>query len=141
MVRRPANAPPLEEAALRGSPTDRRPTPRPRRVRRAALAVAPGVLLLPLLGAAPPGSGPSAPTGLQGAFTAAATAGHRMLGSSVPGDFVAEVRERIRPGSSALLVLSEPLTKETVSTISAGDPHVTVLRADVAPSDEGTPAG
>lgn len=72
MVRRPANAPPLEEAALRGSPTDRRPTPRPRRVRRAALAVAPGVLLLPLLGAAPPGSGPSAPTGLQGAFTAAA---------------------------------------------------------------------
>ena len=72
---------------------------------------------------------------------AAATAGHRMLGSSVPGDFVAEVRERIRPGSSALLVLSEPLTKETVSTISAGDPHVTVLRADVAPSDEGTPAG
>ena len=65
--------------------------------------------------------------------------GRRGVGAEL--DDVAEVRERIRPGGSALLVLSEPLTKETVSTISAGDPHVTVLRADVAPSDEGTPAG
>ncbi|MDX3213266.1 hypothetical protein PV421_44765, partial [Streptomyces scabiei] len=36
---------------MRGSPTDRRPTPRPGRARRSALAAAPAVLLLPLLGA------------------------------------------------------------------------------------------
>ncbi|WP_149831367.1 N-acetylmuramoyl-L-alanine amidase [Streptomyces tailanensis] len=54
---------------MRGSPTDRRPTHRPRRIRTAAAAST--VLLLPLLGAAPPEArSPSA--GLQGAFAAAA---------------------------------------------------------------------
>ncbi|UUU19542.1 N-acetylmuramoyl-L-alanine amidase [Streptomyces sp. DSM 40750] len=58
---------------MRGSPTDRRPTPHHRRLRRTAVAAAPAVLLLPLLGAAPPaGQSSSSPARLQGAFTAAA---------------------------------------------------------------------
>ncbi|MDX3665628.1 N-acetylmuramoyl-L-alanine amidase [Streptomyces europaeiscabiei] len=58
---------------MRGSPTDRRPTPHRGRTRRTAFAAAPAVLLLPLLGAAPPDSRPSSASArLQGAFTAAA---------------------------------------------------------------------
>ncbi|MFD9044979.1 N-acetylmuramoyl-L-alanine amidase [Streptomyces bottropensis] len=58
---------------MRGSPTDRRPIPHPGRIRRTAFATAPAVLLLPLLGAAPPAGQASAATArLQGAFGAAA---------------------------------------------------------------------
>ncbi|MGW0841545.1 N-acetylmuramoyl-L-alanine amidase [Streptomyces sp. NPDC002787] len=57
---------------MRGSPTDRRPTPRPRRIRNTAVAAAPAVLLLPLLGAAPPATQSSSSARLQGAFAAAA---------------------------------------------------------------------
>ncbi|WEH12676.1 N-acetylmuramoyl-L-alanine amidase [Streptomyces sp. VNUA24] len=58
---------------MRGSPTDRRPTPHPGRARRTAFAAAPAMLLLPLLGAAPPTGEPSAaPARLQRAFGAAA---------------------------------------------------------------------
>ncbi|MER6156362.1 N-acetylmuramoyl-L-alanine amidase [Streptomyces sp. NPDC001868] len=60
---------------MRGSPTDRRPTPLPRRIRGTAVAAAPAVLLLPLLGAAPPAApsvSSSASARLQGAFAAAA---------------------------------------------------------------------
>ncbi|MFE7837158.1 N-acetylmuramoyl-L-alanine amidase [Streptomyces sp. NPDC057474] len=58
---------------MRGSPTDRRPTPHRRRTRRTAFAAAPAVLLLPLLGAAPPDSqSSSASARLQGAFATAA---------------------------------------------------------------------
>ncbi|WP_405959563.1 N-acetylmuramoyl-L-alanine amidase [Streptomyces sp. NBC_00024] len=58
---------------MRGSPTDRRPTPLPGRLRRTAFTAAPAVLLLPLLGAAPPaGQSSAASVRLQGAFGAAA---------------------------------------------------------------------
>lgn len=58
---------------MRGSPTDRRPTPLPGRLRRTAFTAAPAVLLLPLLGAAPPAAQSSAASvRLQGAFGAAA---------------------------------------------------------------------
>lgn len=57
---------------MRGSPTDRRSTPPPRRTRRAVVATAPAVLLLPLLGAAPT-EAQSASARLRGAFATAAT--------------------------------------------------------------------
>ena len=71
----------------------------------------------------------------------AASAGHRLLRGGVSETFVREVRDRIRPGTSALLVLSDALGADEVAAVGGDRPDVTVLRAHVDAAGEGTLAG